>query len=101
MKFAFSTNAYRKFTLDESIESIASVGYSGIEIMCDEPHAFPPIDDTRIESIKNKLQKNNLLISNLNGFMMNAIESFHHPSWIEESIPYRKKELNTQKIVLR
>jgi len=42
MKLAFSTNAYRNYSLEESIHSIASLGYDGIEIMCDEPHAFPP-----------------------------------------------------------
>ena len=97
MKFAFSTNAYRKFSLTESMYSIASIGYSGVEIMCDEPHAFPPISNTKIESIKENLTNNNLSISNLNGFMMCAVDDFHHPSWIEKSKNYRKKRIEHTK----
>ncbi len=52
MKFAFSTNAYRNFSIEESIDSISEVGYSAIEIMCDIPHAYPPISDEKILSIK-------------------------------------------------
>ena len=80
MKFAFSTNAYRNFSIEESIDSISEIGYSAIEIMCDIPHAYPPISDEKILSIKKSLKKNNMEISNLNGFMLCAIQDFHHPS---------------------
>jgi len=101
MKLAFSTNAYRNYSLEESIHSIASLGYDGIEIMCDEPHAFPPLSKDKISSIKKSLSQNNLSISNLNGFMLCAIKNFHHPSWIEKSIPYRKKRIEHTKNCLR
>ena len=93
MKFAFSTNAYRNFSIEYSIEMISSIGYSGIEIMCDIPHAYPPISDEKILSIKNTLKKNNMEISNLNGFMLCAIQDFHHPSWIEEDSNFRKQRI--------
>ena len=48
MKFAFSTNAYRQHSLEESIASIKNAGYSALEIMCDTPHAYPPLTDERI-----------------------------------------------------
>ena len=97
MKFAFSSNAYRNFTIEESIDSIHLAGYEAIEIMCDVPHAFPPISNGKINSIQNSLKKNSMSISNLNGFMMKAIEDFHHPSWIEESANYRKKRIEHTK----
>ena len=97
MKFAFSTNAYRNFSLEDSIESIASVGYSAIELMCDEPHAFPPVASERIDSIKQSLIKNKMQISNLNGFMMCAIKDFHHPSWIESDKDFRQKRIEHTK----
>ncbi len=94
MKFAFSTNAYRNFSIEESIDSISEIGYSAIEIMCDKPHAYPPISDEKILSIKKSLKKNNMEISNLNGFMLCAIQDFHHPSWIEEDPSFRQKRIN-------
>ena len=93
MKLAFSSNAYRNYSIEECIDSIHLAGYNAVEIMCDIPHAFPPLLDEKVKSIKNSLKKNSMTISNLNGFMMTAIEDFHHPSWIEESKNYRKKRI--------
>ena len=39
---AFSTNAFNKTTLHEAIDAIASIGYGGVELMADVPHAYPP-----------------------------------------------------------
>lgn len=84
MKFAFSTNAFRKFSFSNAAQAIAKAGYSGIEIMCDTPHAFPDhLSRTDISHIKAALKQNHLEISNLNAFMMCAVTDFHHPSWIE------------------
>ena len=43
-RLAFSTNAFKQHSLEEAIESIASAGYRGIELMADVPHAHktPP-----------------------------------------------------------
>ncbi len=41
MKLAFSSNAYTNFSLINSIVDTSKIGYKGIEIMCDSPHAFP------------------------------------------------------------
>ncbi|MGH7885034.1 MAG: sugar phosphate isomerase/epimerase family protein, partial [Thermodesulfobacteriota bacterium] len=94
MKLAFSTNAFRRYSIEESIKIISEIGYGGIEIMCDTPHAYPPLTKEKINSIKNSIQKYNTSISNLNGFMMSAIGDFHHPSWIEHSIEERKKRIS-------
>jgi len=101
MKFAFSSNAYRNYSIEECIDFIHLAGYDAIEIMCDTPHAFPPISDEKIKSIINYLKKNSMSISNLNGFMMTAIEDFHHPSWIEESQNYRQKRIEHTKNCLK
>lgn len=85
MKLSFSTNAYRNYSIEDSIRSISSVGYTAIELMCDTPHAFPPLSAEKINSIKKILQENQMEISNLNGFMMCAVSDFHHPSWIEKN----------------
>jgi len=41
MKFAFSTNAYLRFPFDEACARIAALGYDGLELMADVPHAWP------------------------------------------------------------
>jgi len=97
MKWAFSTNAYRNYSIEAAIDSIHSVGYSAIELMCDIPHAFPPLSENQIESIKKILKKNNMKISNLNGFMMCAQGDFHHPSWIETNNEFRKQRIEYTK----
>ncbi len=97
MKFAFSSNAYRNYSVEKCIDSIHSAGYIAFELMCDSPHAFPPLSDEKIKSIIDSLKKNSMSISNLNGFMTTAIEDFHHPSWIEESKNYRQKRIQHTK----
>lgn len=97
MKLAFSSNAYRNYSIEDCIDSIHFAGYDSIEIMCDIPHAFPPLSNEKIQSIHNSLKKNSMSISNLNGFMMTAIDDFHHPSWIEESKNYRQKRIDHTK----
>jgi sugar phosphate isomerase/epimerase len=91
MKFAFSSNAYTNCSLTESIVETSKIGYKGIEILCDTPHAFPlPLDNHRINEIKDVLASNNIEISNLNAFTLFGIGDTYHPSWIEENSSYRK-----------
>jgi len=52
MIFGYSTNAFVKFTLSESIEKIAKLGFQGVEIMGDRPHLYPPdFDDAAWKTI--------------------------------------------------
>ena len=41
MKLAFSSNAYLQFSIEETIRRIAGLGYRGIELLADVPHAWP------------------------------------------------------------
>ena len=95
MKFAFSSNAYTNYSLKESISDIAKIGYQGVEIMCDSPHAYPLLLNAKeIEDIKDEIFKNDIQISNLNAFTLFAIGDTYHPSWIEEDLNYRKIRIN-------
>jgi sugar phosphate isomerase/epimerase len=42
MIFGYSTNAFVRYSLEESIQKIARLGFKGIEIMGDRPHLYPP-----------------------------------------------------------
>jgi sugar phosphate isomerase/epimerase len=91
MKLAFSTNAFKKYSLKESIRLIREVGYEGVEILCDVPHAYPPcLDEEDILSIQEIISKNNIEISNLNAFTLYAINDVYHPSWIESDKQLRE-----------
>ncbi|MFL6323923.1 MAG: sugar phosphate isomerase/epimerase family protein [Nitrososphaeraceae archaeon] len=91
MKLAFSTNAFKKYSLKESIRLIREVGYDGVEILCDVPHAYPPcLDEEDILSIQEIISKNNIEISNLNAFTLYAITDVYHPSWIESDKQLRE-----------
>jgi sugar phosphate isomerase/epimerase len=53
MHLAFSTNAFKKYSLEESIRAIANIGYEGVEILGDVPHAYPPLfGEEQIQSAK-------------------------------------------------
>jgi sugar phosphate isomerase/epimerase len=95
MKLAFSTNAFKKYSLKESIRLIREIGYDGVEILCDIPHAYPPcLDEDDILSIQESISKNNIEISNLNAFTLYAITDVYHPSWIESD--YQLRDLRIQ-----
>ena len=86
IKLAFSTNAFKRYSLEDSIREIAKVGYSGVEILCDIPHAYAPtFTDDQVRSLKKTLASSNMQISNLNAFTLYAIGDTYHPSWIEDS----------------
>jgi len=95
MQFAFSTNAYLKFPFAEAARRLAAIGYTGIEIMADVPHAWPAcLLEEQKEGIRQALAEHKLAISNVNAFMMNAIsdprQQYWHPSWIEPDRHYRR-----------
>src|SRR5438128_928040 len=95
MKLAFSTNAYLKFSFAEAVRRLAAIGYAGVEIMADVPHAWPAcLLEEQKQAIRDALAANALQISNVNAFMMNAIsdprQRYWHPSWIEPDRHYRQ-----------
>ena len=84
MKLAYSSNAYTRFSVTEAIDAIANLGYGGIELMADVPHAWPAsTTDEQIERIRRYLDERGLTLSNVNAFTMNAVQDFWHPSWVE------------------
>jgi sugar phosphate isomerase/epimerase len=94
MKLAFSSNAYMHFSVEETIDRIADVGYTGIEILADVPHAWPAgLLESRKQSIRDALARRGLTISNINAFMMNAVgdprQPYWHPGWTDPDPHYR------------
>lgn len=95
MKLAFSTNAFIRADIVEAIETIAAIGYEGVELMFDEPHLWPKSTTAaRLDRVRAALRRSGLQISNINAFMMQAIgdsrQPYWHPSWIEPDAAYRE-----------
>jgi sugar phosphate isomerase/epimerase len=91
MKLAFSTNAFKKNTLAEAIDAIARIGYAGVEIMADVPHAYPPtFTPQQREAAKRQIQSLGMTVSNVNAFTLFARGDTYHPTWIEDDPALRE-----------
>jgi len=102
MKLAYSSNAYMRFSVEEAIARIARIGFTGMELMADVPHAFPEdVTTKQIDLIRSLLRRHGLELSNVNAFMMNAVGDFWHPSWIEPDQAHRRRRIDHTVAALR
>lgn len=102
MNLAYSSNAYRRWPIAEAIERITRIGYHGMELMADAPHAWPlTISDAEVNDIRRRLDARALTLSNINAFMMSAIQDFWHPSWIEPDADFRRLRVQHTLAALR
>jgi len=73
MQLAYSTNAYTRTDLPGALRAIASLGYTGAEILCDRPHWFPgEVSAAELEDIAELCTGLGLGISNLNANTANG-----------------------------
>jgi sugar phosphate isomerase/epimerase len=105
MQLAFSTNAYLNFSFADTVSRLAKIGYRGVEIMADVPHAWPAyLLPEQKRAIRAALDENRLTISNINAFMMHAVndhrQKYWHPSWIEPDTHYRQVRIDHTKRAL-
>lgn len=95
LDLAFSTNAFKKNTLEEAIEAIARVGYRGVELMADVPHAYPQqMDAQRTAAVKARIKELGLSVSNVNAFTLFACGDTYHPTWIEDDPAKRQTRID-------
>jgi sugar phosphate isomerase/epimerase len=93
-RLAFSTNAFKKNTLDEAIDAIGDIGYAGAELMADLHHAYPPaMDAGRVTRTKQRLADRKLPVSNVNAFTLFACGDTYHPTWIEHDAAARERRI--------
>jgi sugar phosphate isomerase/epimerase len=102
MKLAFSSNAFREYSLEDTIGILAGIGYEGLELMADRPHAWPEdMTPAKLDSIRRALEKHRMQVSNVNAFMMCAYKdpksgrsgTFHWPSWIDKDVDTREARI--------
>jgi fructoselysine 3-epimerase len=94
MKLAFSSNAFKRYPLLEAIEVIHQLGYQGVEIMCDIPHAYPPdLGAAQRKLLYDSVKQKGMGVANLNAFMLYALGDTYHPSYIEKDEAERRKRI--------
>jgi protein FrlC len=96
MKLAFSTNAFTRFSLIEALRAIKAMGYGGVEILADVPHAWPEtLTEESIGEIRRELERLGLAVSNINancsfGYWKDAPpEPYFEPSLISPNPKHR------------
>lgn len=99
MKLAFSSNAYLKHPFDETAGRIAAIGYDGLELLADVPHAWPAgLLEGPKKAIREAMARTGLEFSNINAFMMNAVadhrQPYWHPSFIEPDPNYARVRID-------
>jgi len=99
MRLAFSTNAYLRHPFDEAAQRIAAIGYTGLELLADVPHAWPAgLLDVQKRGILKSMERAGLAFSNINAFMMNAVNDYRQPYWypsfIEPDPQYRRVRID-------
>ncbi len=94
-KLAFSTNAFKKNTFTEAIDTIAGIGYEGVELMADLHHAYPPrMSRSERAEVKRRIEDLGLVVSNINAFTLFACGDTYHPTWIEDDLTERQRRIN-------
>jgi sugar phosphate isomerase/epimerase len=94
IRLAFSTNAFKKHSLSDAVNAIAAAGYSGVELMADVPHAYPPsFSGEQRRALTDQLDCLKLAVSNVNGFTLFALGDTYHPSWIEDDERLRETRI--------
>ena len=102
MIFGYSTNAFVKFPLSESLEKIADLGFEGVEIMGDRPHLYPPDFGAReIAELQAILRRRGLRVTNINSFTLFAVGDTYLPSWIEPEAERRQIRIRHTRDSLR
>jgi sugar phosphate isomerase/epimerase len=76
MKLSYGTNGYRNFSIQEVIKKVSNIGYEGIDLMADYPHAYPPhLNSVDRAALKGMLEEHNLKIANINASTVSALGS--------------------------
>lgn len=95
LKLSFSSNAFKKTTLTEAVDTIAQAGYRGVEIMADLPHAYPPqFGPADRQALCSQLRRRRIRASNVNAFTLFAAGDTYHPTWLEADPAERQRRID-------
>ncbi|MCX7805482.1 MAG: sugar phosphate isomerase/epimerase [Planctomycetota bacterium] len=106
--FAFSTNAFTRFALEEAVDLIAGAGFKGVEILADKPHAWlERFGHRRIERLASRLRSRGMFVSNINANCVSGFwkdcppEPVFEPSVISRRAEFRRWRIEYTKKAMR
>lgn len=105
-RFAYSTNAYTRYSVEEALYRVSRVGYRGVELLADVPHVWPcSLLEETLRLVRQSLETTGLSLVNINAFMMRGVgdprHPYWHPSWIEPVAELRALRREHTKRALR
>jgi sugar phosphate isomerase/epimerase len=81
VKFSFSTNAFVRHSVFEAVETIAGIGYDGVEILADTPHLYAlSVTKEDVERLQRVLGRTGLAVANINA---NTVAGYYGRSFWE------------------
>lgn len=83
MKLSFSTNAFVNCPVAQAVETIAAIGYEGVEIMADAPHLYAhDMTDGEIRKLKEVIDSTGIKVANINANTVRGylIDPFAEPT---------------------
>jgi sugar phosphate isomerase/epimerase len=84
MRVAFTTRPFSDRSLTEAIRAIGEIGYDGVEIVADFPHAFPAhVTPAVLELVRGMVADTRLKVGPLNAVTMAARGEAPGPSWVD------------------
>jgi protein FrlC len=67
LRLSFSTNAFVRFSIFESVERIAAIGYKGVELLADAPHLYADsVAAGHLDKLHKTLYMTGLKVANIN-----------------------------------
>ena len=91
-KIALSSSAFHRLKLAQAVRHVAVAGFSGIEVIADSPHAYPPtMTEADRRAVRSALAQNRLAVSNVDATSMKALRDEFRPSWIESDHVLREE----------
>lgn len=101
MKLAYNSNGWRFGSLEETIQKLAQLGYSAIELSC-QPHQLFPVHYSKKDAnaIRQLASEVGIAISNLHAGDRNLLGPNAEPSLINPDANARKKRLEVNKAAI-
>ena len=73
-KLSYGTNGYQAYKVQEAIQKIKELGYEGIDLMADRPHAYPAdLNQVERQILREFTKDLGIKIANLNASSVSAI----------------------------
>jgi sugar phosphate isomerase/epimerase len=92
LKIAFSTRPFSDRALTEAIRTIASLGYDGVEILADFPHAYPDhVTPAVLDLVRGVAEETGIRIVGVSAITMGARGDSLGPSWVDRDPATRQE----------